>query len=173
MDLTPLSPDVLRAPPRPRFVLVSFVVGFMLHLIPATGSWLVMRPEVPLLLLIYWTVHQPRTVGFIVAFLLGIAMDVADAGALGQHPLAYSVAVYLAFALRVRILKFTLWQQALHVLAILLASQLVMLLTNAFLPSKFPGMLYFLASFIGAALWIPLSLVIRYLHLHNARLEDE
>jgi rod shape-determining protein MreD len=169
MDLAPFSADVLRAPPGARFVFVTIVVAVVVHLIPPNSVWLLVRPELPLVVLLYWTIHQPRHAGFVVAFLLGLAMDVADASVLGQHPFAYAVAVYLALSIRLRVLKFQLWQQALHVLAILLVAQAVMAFTNLFLPTIFPGLAYFTSSFTGALCWIPIAFAIDYIQVMTAR----
>jgi rod shape-determining protein MreD len=44
------------------------------------------------LVIVFWSVREPRRVGMGLAFLLGVAMDVADASLLGQHALAYVLA---------------------------------------------------------------------------------
>ncbi len=173
MDLAPASRDELRAPPGIRLVFVTLVAACILQLIPIDRALSAVRPDLPLVLLVYWAIYQPRLVGFIVAFILGIVMDVAAAGVIGQHCLTYVVAVYLALILRVRILKFRLWQQALHVLAILLAAQVVLALTYAFLPSTFPGMTFFLGGVFGALLWLPIAIAIEYLHARRAFADGE
>lgn len=162
MEFPYAKPEVLRAPRAAHFVFATLLVAFLVYLIPASGPWLLMRPDLPQVVLLYWTIHQPRSAGFIAAFILGIAMDVADASVLGQHPLTYAVAVYLALVLRVRVLTFKLWQQALHVLAILWASQAVMAIVNAFVAAVFPGVLYFLSGVLGAILWVPISQAVEY-----------
>ena len=59
-----------------------------------------------------------------------------------------------------RILWFPLVQQALHVLPLLLATQLVMVVTRLVGGADFPGWGYFLGSFSGALLWFPLTFML-------------
>jgi rod shape-determining protein MreD len=64
------------------------------------------------------------------------------------------VVLHLAQLFRVRILKFNLWQQALHVLALLVVGQLIVMFLNAFQGNTgTAGAVYFLTSAVGAALW--------------------
>jgi rod shape-determining protein MreD len=95
-----------------------------------------------------------------VGFVLGLAMDVADASLMGQHALAYVLAAYGASSLARRILWFPLGQQALHVLPLLLAVQLVQLGVRALTGAQLPSLTYFIGPFVGFALWLPLTYVL-------------
>ena len=75
--------------------------------------------------------------------------------------LAYAVLMYLAILLHRRIVMFGMRHQILHVLAILLASQFIMLAVRMMAGADFPGPLYFVPSLLGAALWPLLFNVIR------------
>jgi rod shape-determining protein MreD len=153
MSLIADPKDVMREPPPGRFVFVTVILAYLIYLLPANGVFAYARIELPLIVLLYWCIHQPKHGGFALGFILGLLVDVVDGSVLGQHALAYTLAIFLTLVLRLRILKFKLWQQALHILAILLANQLLVALTHQFLPSTFPGWSFFLASFIGALLW--------------------
>ena len=93
----------------------------------------------------------------ILAFALGLLMDVSDSMLLGQHAFAYVVAIYGAQVLRVRILTFRLPEQTLHMLGIVLASSLVTLLLNLLLGADFPGVAYFISPVLTALCWAPVS----------------
>lgn len=67
-------------------------MALLLNLLP-TAAWPIL-PDWLALVLVFWSVREPRRVGMGLAFLGGIAMDVANAGLLGQHALAYVLAVY-------------------------------------------------------------------------------
>jgi rod shape-determining protein MreD len=165
--------DVLHEPPSARFIFISLIIAFLLYLLPSSGTLLFLRIELPLLVLLYWSIHQPNRVGFAAAFIIGLLVDVSDGNILGQHAIAYTLAVFLALVLRLRILKFKLWQQALHVLALLLASQLLVALTHLFLPSTFPGWGYFVASFFGALLWPVITFALEYPQVLAARARND
>jgi len=148
-------------PVKPLYIAMTLFVALMVNLLPLTGWILALRPDFVALVLLYWGVHQPRKVGFLPAWMLGLAMDVADGSLFGQHALAYAVLMYLAIVLHRRIVMFGMRHQIVHVLAILIASQCIMLGVRLMAGADFPGPLYFLPSLFGAALWPLLFNVIR------------
>jgi len=92
-----------------------------------------------------------------VAFTLGLLMDVSDSMLLGQHALAYVIAIYGAQVLRVRIVSFGLLEQTLHVLGLFVLAAMVMLLLNLLLGAEFPGLAYFISPILTALAWGPVS----------------
>src|SRR5262245_13671069 len=95
--------EVLREPSDTRLIILSLVLAFGLTLLPWTGLALTVRPDFTLLVLLYWCIHEPRRVGQAVAFGMGLAADVAEGSVLGLHGFTYSIAVYLALTLRLRL----------------------------------------------------------------------
>jgi rod shape-determining protein MreD len=173
MSLIADPKDVMRDPPSGRFVFITMILAYLIYLLPADGALMFVRVELPLIVLLYWSIHQPKHGGFALGFALGLLVDVADGNVLGQHALSYTVAIFLTLVLRLRILKFKLWQQALHILAILLVNQFLVALTQVFLPSTFPGWSYFLASFVGALLWPVIVFALEYPQLLAARAHND
>ena len=79
-------------PARLWFIYFSLFAALVLNLIP-----LGKMPGIPdwlALVLVFWCIHQPLKVGMGAGFFFGAVMDVAQAGVMGQHALAY---VLLAF----------------------------------------------------------------------------
>lgn len=144
--------EILR-PVRGRYIAVTLLVALLLNLLALPGFLQTLRPDFIGLTLIYWVVYHPRRVGFLPAWLLGLAMDVADGSLFGQHALAYAGLMYLAILLHRRIVMFGMRQQVLHVLAILAGAQVIMLLVRLVAGSDFPGPLYFAPSIVGGILW--------------------
>jgi rod shape-determining protein MreD len=145
-------------PVRHWFILVSLLVALLLNFLP-TSAWLFV-PDWVAMLVIFWSIREPRRVCMGTGFILGLAMDVADASMLGQHALAYVFASYAASSLSRRILWFPLGQQALHVLPLLLMVQFVQLAIRVMHGGDFPGWVYFVGPFIGTLLWLPLTFVL-------------
>lgn len=142
-------------PVRPWFVVLSLLAGLLLNFLPIS-NW----PGVPdwvALLIVFWSVREHRRVGMGWGFILGLAMDVADASLMGQHALAYVLAAYGAATLSRRILWFPLGQQALHILPLLLLAQLIQFAIRALAGAEFPGIGYFIGPLIGTLLWVPLT----------------
>ncbi|HXN16508.1 MAG TPA: rod shape-determining protein MreD [Usitatibacter sp.] len=154
-DLTPLARDVLKLPASTGLIFFSLAVGYILSVLPWAGAWLLARPDFMLLVLVFWTVHEPRSIGQGFAFALGVLMDVSDSMLLGQHAFAYVIAIYGAQVLRVRILAFRLPEQTLHVMGLTVAASAVMLLLNLLLGADFPGLEYFISPLVTALCWAP------------------
>lgn len=154
------SAPVLKRPVSGPFIAMSLFAAVMMNLLPWQGVALLARPDFVLLLLLYWVIHQPLRIGMAAAWGLGIVMDVADGALLGQYALSYTATVFLALVLHRRIQAFGLWQQALHVSVLLLASQLLTLLAHLASGASFIGWSYFLATLSGTLLWPALGLLI-------------
>ena len=145
-------------PVRYWFILFSLCVALVMNSTPPSAwPWM---PDWVALLLVFWSIREPRYVGMGSAFLLGLAMDVADANLLGQHALAYVLAAYAASSLSRHILWFPLVQQAMHVLPLLLAVQLMQIGVRATPGVELPGLSYFAGPVIATCLWFPLTFVL-------------
>jgi rod shape-determining protein MreD len=154
-DLTPVARDVMKGPAAPGLIFFSLLAAYLFAMLPWSGRWLLVRPDLVLLVLLFWTLHEPRAVGQGLAFAIGLLMDVSDSMLLGQHALAYVIAVYGAQVLRVRILSFHLPEQSLHVLGLAMVAACMTLLLNVLLGADFPGLAYFVSPVLTAALWGP------------------
>jgi len=163
-DLSPVSRESMKLPATGKFIIASLLAALLINLLPWRGTLLLIRPDLVLLLLLYWAVHEPRHIGQGMGFFLALLMDVADSALLGQHALVYVMAIFLAQILRLRILQLSLIEQALHIGAILLASQCVTLFLNFLLGRDFPGFALFVAPLLGGALWPVLSIFIGLPH---------
>ena len=159
-DLTPLARDVMKMPASVGLVFFSFVAAYLLMLLPWSGAWLLARPDFVLLVLLFWSLHQPRSIGQGVAFFVGLLMDVSDSMLLGQHALAYVIAVFAAQVFRVRILTFHIPEQTLHLLPITLLATSMMLALNILLGADFPGLGYFASPVLTALLWGPTNWIL-------------
>lgn len=140
------------------FVYLSLFVALGLEYIP-TGR----MPGVPdwvAMVLAVWCVREPLHIGMGVGFVFGLLVDVGLGAAMGQHALAYVVLAYLCNNISRRVLWFPGWQQALHVLPLLLLVQGLMMIVRLLAGAEFPGWSYFLSSFTGALLWWPVSLLL-------------
>jgi rod shape-determining protein MreD len=145
------NPHYILLPVSPLFIAASLIAGFLLNLLP-WGQW-VGIPDFVAVILVFWSIHQPRKVGIGVAFFMGLLMDVHDAALLGENALAYTLLSYFSIMIHRRVLWFPTGTQALHVLPLLLLAQLVSLVVRLMVGGRFPGWLYFVESFVSAALW--------------------
>ncbi len=137
------------------FIHLSLLVALGLVYIP-TGR-LPAVPDWVALVLAFWCIREPLRIGMGAGFVFGVLVDIGQGAAMGQHALAYVVLAWLANGLARRVLWFPPLQQALHVLPMLLVSQLLMVAVRLVAGAEFPGWWYFLSSFSGVLLWWPLT----------------
>jgi rod shape-determining protein MreD len=155
----PQAQEIL-LPVKAGFIALTLVVALFANLLPWSGAAALIKPDFLAVTLLYWCVHQPRKLGFAAAWLLGLVMDVGDASLFGQHAFAYTLLAYAAVTLHRRVQRFSMAQQTLQVVPLLLLAQLATLLVRMAAGGDFPGWLYFSASLTGAALWPLLAVVL-------------
>ena len=154
-------PQTILLPVKPAFIAVTLIAAFLANLLPWSGWMLAVKPDFVALILLHWCIQQPRRVGFTVAMLFGLAMDVADGSLFGQHALAYSMLAFAGIVLHRRVLNFTMKDQIFHVIPLLLANDIIVLIIRKIAGGDFPGILYFFGSFIAGAMWMPLCYLLK------------
>lgn len=148
-------------PAKGSFIALSLGAALLVNLLPWAGAWRWVKPDFVALLLLYWCVAEPHRMGFAAAWLLGLAMDVAEGALLGQHALAYTLLAYSGIVLARRVRMFPQPLQVLHVIPLLIAADLVVLAVRAAAGAGFPGLRYFVGSLIAGLLWTPLGALLR------------
>ncbi len=144
-------PQYILLPANPIFIGGTLLVAFLLNL--QTWGRTVGVPDFVALALVFWGIHQPRRVGIGIAFCMGLLMDVNDATLLGENALAYTLLSYFAITIHRRVLWFSVSKQAFHVLLLMLLTQTVQFLVQYIVNHRFPGLLFYLESFVAALLW--------------------
>jgi rod shape-determining protein MreD len=145
------QPQRTLLPAQAAYMALTLVLALLFNLLPWRD--VIGLPDMVALVLTFWCVHQPRKMGIGTAWVVGLAMDAGNGALLGQHAFAYAFLAFAATSLHRRVLWFSLWRQAAHVLVLLLASQLLMLAVRLVAGGAFPGLTYFAGSFVAAALW--------------------
>ena len=140
------------------FIWGSLIAGLLIAMLPLGRTpWM---PDVLMLLLLFWSVHQPTRVGIGSAFVFGVLMDVQQAALLGQHALAYAVLSFFAITMHRRLLWFSVPSQALQVLPIFAAAHAIELGVRMLGGGVFPGWSILLAPLIEALLWPIVSVLL-------------
>jgi rod shape-determining protein MreD len=148
-----IAPHEILLPVKPAFIVFTLIAALLVNLLPWSGLLLAVKPDFVALAVLYWCIQQPRKLGFAAAWLMGLMMDIADGSLFGQHALAYSVLAFAGIVLHRRVQMFTLKDQILHVIPILLLNDLVVLAIRTLAGAAFPGFSYFVGSFLAGALW--------------------
>lgn len=145
-------PHYILLPANSFFIGLSLLIAFMLNLFPWGVH--VGVPDFVALVLVFWSIHQPRKVGIGLAFVMGLLMDVHDSVYLGENALAFTLLSYFAISIHRRVLWFPPFVQSLQVFPLFLGVQLIQLLVRLLSSdSHFPGWLFFLECAVTTALW--------------------
>lgn len=142
----------LLLPANPRFVALTLLLALLINmLLGLTGMrWL---PDVLAIVVVFWNVHQPRRVGLLLPFFLGLALDVHESALLGQNALSYVVLSSMALAIQRRLLWFPLREQALQIVPLFVISALVEWITRLIVQDAWPHWSQLFAPLLQAALW--------------------
>lgn len=151
--------EALLLPVNPLFIGLSLLIALAVNLLPL--GRVPAMPDLLAVVLVYWSVHQPRRVGIVLAFLFGLVMDVHQGALLGQHALAYALLSFGAIAMHRRLLWFDLLAQTLHLLPLFFLAQLVMLVVRLLAGDMFPGWTLWLAPLFQALLWPVATLLLQ------------
>ena len=145
------SGQQLLLPANPFFIWGSLIAALLLNMLPlGRVAWM---PDFLALVLVFWNVHQPQRVGIGVAFMFGLAMDVHQAGLLGQHAFSYAALSFFASMIQRRLLWFDVPLQALQVLPLFAAAHGVELVLRLLGGGIFPGWILLVAPLAEALLW--------------------
>ncbi len=142
----------LLLPANPKFIGFTLVLALLVHMLLGLLGWYWL-PDVLAIVVVFWTVHQPRRVGLMLAFLLGLALDVHESALLGQNALSYVVLSGLANMAQRRLLWFPLREQALQILPLFVLAALAEWLTRLVVQDAWPVWTQVLGPLLQAALW--------------------
>src|SRR5262245_17058932 len=104
-------------------VPMTFLVAFILTILPMPEWTVWLRPTWILLVVIYWVMMMPHRVNVGTAWLMGIFLDVLNGTLLGEHALAMILVAYLVARMNSRLRMYPLLQQGFIVFILVLLYQ--------------------------------------------------
>lgn len=135
------------------FIVLTFVIGFMLTMMPLPDWGDALRPQWVVLVLIYWCIALPDRLGVVIGWFVGLLLDVAQGALLGQNALALAFVSFLAVKLHLRIRVFPLWQQAMSIFLLVAFSQMLILWIKGIVGASTLGWSYWLHSLFSMFVW--------------------
>jgi rod shape-determining protein MreD len=142
-------------------ILLSFIVAFILSMIPLPQILQAVRPEFVTIVLIYWCIAIPNRVGVGIGWIVGLVVDVSTDALLGQHALTLALIAYLAIKLHQRIRIFPIWQQALTILVLMMFQGTITLWIKGMLGDAPAFSVFILPAFSTALFWPVAYLLMR------------
>ena len=147
--LAPVDTAPFKQPSSPIYIWFTIIVLWLISMLP----WRQWAPAPDLLLLVIacWALNEPKRVGLFTAFFFGLLLDVHDGLPLGGQALAYTLTVYGAMLLSLRLLRFNALVQAVHLLPVFVLALTVRQIANAWLLGSWPGWGWALTALITVA----------------------
>ena len=139
----------------PHWGLISytFLIAFFLMLLPLPNALNFFKPAWPLLVFFYWSLLWPAQLNVGSAWLIGFTIDILNGTLLGEHALAFTVAVYLVLSRYSQIRMSPILQQAMWVFATVLMYQAVLFCVQTLLNAPPVSLLYWLPTLTSMIIW--------------------
>ena len=147
-----------------RIGVATIIIAFMLAIMPLPDWALELRPDWVTLVLIYWAMALPASIGVTIAWLAGLMLDVSHGAVLGQHALGVMIVIYIVHTQHQRLRVASLLQQSIVIFFLLLLKQLLSLWVSGIMGRAPDTLLYFLPSLTSALLWPWIYIILRDLH---------
>jgi rod shape-determining protein MreD len=111
-------------------IFLSFFFALMLMIFPLPDHLGMIRPQIAMLVLIYWVIYLPHRIGVATGWFVGLLMDVFVGGVLGEYALGMSLIAYFAYRLHARIRMFPMFQQMFSVMVLVGLAQVLVVWLN-------------------------------------------
>ena len=148
-------------------IALTFITAMLFSVVslPEFVPWELgyLRPEWVVLVLIYWVVALPQRIGLVIAWVIGLLVDVLSGSLLGQHGLVFIIIVYITASLYQRLRMFAVWQQSLIVFGIVSLSQLVDFWIENIVGLARWELWYLFPAIMSAFMWPWVFMVLRFL----------
>ncbi len=153
MNFSPSAPSENTSELPVFLVLLTSALALALSIwrVPDWALWL--RPELPLMLVVYWIVSLPFRIGMIYAWLMGCMLDLLSGSLLCQHGLALTIVAYLVFLFHQRTAVYSVPQQSLAVFVLVALYHLVNYWIYGLTGGAFIDFAFLLSALSSAILW--------------------
>jgi len=134
-------------------VIMSFIFGMMLTIMPLPDAIAAFRPDWLAMLVIYWAMQLPRTWSVGTAWIVGIVLDASQGTLLGQHALALCCIAYITVRFHLLMRVFPVPQLTASVFPILAIYQFLLFWINGVAGVEAPAIAYWGPVISGTILW--------------------
>jgi len=134
-------------------IVLSIFIALLLSVLPVPEELRWLRPQFVAIVFIYWCLTLPHVIGIIVAWCVGISVDIVNHCVLGQHALALVVVAYICLLSYQRIRSYLFWQQSMWVFVMVGINQLFVNWVHSLDGHSAPPQQFLLPALSSALLW--------------------
>jgi rod shape-determining protein MreD len=132
---------------------VSLLIAVMLGLLSLPDAVVPLRPYFLGLVMIYWLLETPDSIGMGAAFVIGLIGDLAFGTLIGEQALRLTVLAFIVQRFRARLRFFPLWQQSLAVFALLANDRVIAAVVRLAIGEGLPRWTFWLSPLLALPLW--------------------
>lgn len=136
----------------PLFV-VTVILSLVLSISLFPVGWFEFRPEWLGLVVFYWTFRAPAQFGILMAWCLGLLLDVLESTPLGVNALGMALIAFLVLTIHQRLRMYPLPQQCLMVFLLLGINQMLVHFLKQLLGAESGGFSYLWPALTSALVW--------------------
>ncbi len=118
---------------------LSLLISLLLNLLPYKGTVQIIHPDFVALVLMYWSLYQPKRVGLFLVLVLGLLMDVGSGDILGQHALVYTIALFPILVWQRRLSIYSWIQQLFYLIPTFCVMQVLLLIIKLMIGNPWIG----------------------------------
>jgi len=138
---------------------LSLIASLVLSVSFFPLDWASYRPEWMGLIVVYWVLRAPNQFGVIMAWMLGLLLDVLESAPLGVNALALAVVAFLVLSIEQRLRLFPVYQQCGMIFFVIGINQMLVQFLRQLLGMDYTGFSYLWPALTSALVWPVLSLL--------------
>lgn len=136
----------------PLFAL-TVVLALVLSISWFPVGWFEFRPEWLGLIVFYWTFRAPAQFGIVMAWCLGLLLDILESTPLGVNAMAMALIAFLVLTVHHRLRMYPLPQQCLMVFLLVGINQMLVYFVKQLFGADTPGFSYLWPALTSAVAW--------------------
>jgi rod shape-determining protein MreD len=136
----------------PLFAL-TVVLALVLSISWFPVGWFEFRPEWLGLIVFYWTFRAPAQFGIVMAWCLGLLLDILESTPLGVNAMAMALIAFLVLTVHHRLRMYPLPQQCLMVFLLVGINQMLVHFVKQLFGADTPGFSYLWPALTSAVVW--------------------
>lgn len=148
-------------------ITATVVLALIVAIVPLPGMFEAARPDLLLLLVIYWSLSAPRIAGLVFAWVCGLTIDLLKGTTLGQHAVAFLLVAFLTHRFQLRMRIFPIWHQTLTVFMLLALYQFLVFWIDGIIGQPVTTWMRWLPVISGTLLWPALVAVLDSWNRHR------
>lgn len=141
-------------------ILLSVFIGIYFSFLPLPYWALWFRPELALMVVIYWVITFPFRFGIIFSGIIGLIIDILEGGILGQNALAFIIISYICLLFYTQLRMFTLLLQSICIFFFSLLYQLIIFWICNISGGYFDNMILMMPAIVSCFFWSVLKLLL-------------